>query len=263
MPSFCIPKILKEGDKLKTLETNDWMILNNIIYKIYTTEDSEQMRRQLLEQLKMVLDFDSADFYLASGEDGHRLVKPVTYNCDEDTLLYDKLEAGKGITYTGKSIVYRETDIVSEEEYCRSEYYNKVYRPNNWHYSLQMVLGRNKEFLGVITFYRTIGKDNFHYDDIFIMDMLKDHIAYRLYRDNREHGCTEEKLTITEVTEKYELTKREHTILKMLLAGKDNTMICGELSISVNTLKKHILNIYRKLGIKNRVQMFKMIKEKE
>ena len=69
MPSFCIPQILKEGDKLKTLETNDWMILNNIIYKIYTTEDSEQMRRQLLEQFKMVLDFDSADFYLASRED--------------------------------------------------------------------------------------------------------------------------------------------------------------------------------------------------
>jgi DNA-binding CsgD family transcriptional regulator len=47
------------------------------------------------------------------------------------------------------------------------------------------------------------------------------------------------------------------------MKGKDNVSICDELSISVNTLKKHILNIYRKLGIKNRVQMFKMIKEKE
>ena len=248
---------------MKTLETNDWMILNNIIYKIYTTEDTTQMRLQLLEQLKLVLDFDSADFYLASTEETKRLIKPVTYNCDEDTLLYEKAEADKGIVYTGKSMVYRETDMVSEEEHCRSDYYNKVYRPNNWHYSLQMVLGRNKQFLGVITFYRTIGKDNFQYDDIFIMDMLKDHIAYRLYRDSRECGSSEEKLTITEVTEKYELTKREHTILKMLLEGMDNTAICGELSISVNTLKKHILNIYRKLGIKNRVQMFKMIKEKE
>lgn len=263
MPSFCVPEILKEGDKLKTLETNDWMILNSIIYKIHTTEDSDLMRQQLLEQLKMVLDFDSADFYLASGEEDRRLVKPVTYNCEEEMLGYEELEAGKGITYTGKSIVYRETDMVSEEERVQSEYYNKVYRPNNWHYSLQMVLGRNKEFLGVITFYRTIGKDNFQYDDIFIMDMLKDHIAYRLYRDNREHGNAAEKMTISEVTEKYELTKREHTILKMLLEGKDNTGICEELEISVNTLKKHILNIYRKLGIKNRVQMFKMIKEKE
>lgn len=263
IPSFYIPKRPKEGEQLKTLETNDWMILNNIIYKIYTTEDLDFMRQQLLEQLKLVLDFDSADFYLVSQDEGRHLIKPVTYNCEEEMLDYEGLEDGKGITYTGKSIIYRETDLVSEEEWMKKEYYNKVYRPNNWHYSLHMVLGHNKDFLGVITFYRTIGKENFQYDDIFVMDMLKDHIAYRLYRDNKEHESAPEKLSVTEVTEKYELTKREHTILKMLLDGKDNEVICAELKISVNTIKKHILNIYRKLGIKNRVQMFKMIKEKE
>lgn len=41
---------------MKTLETNDWMILNSIIYKIYTTEDADIMREQFLEQMKMVLD---------------------------------------------------------------------------------------------------------------------------------------------------------------------------------------------------------------
>ena len=40
-------------------------------------------------------------------------------------------------------------------------------------------------------------------------------------------------------------------------------MICDELVITPNTLKKHILNIYRKLGIKNRVQLFKMVREFE
>ena len=46
------------------------------------------------------------------------------------------------------------------------------------------------------------------------------------------------------------------------MAGEENAVICTELMITANTLKKHILNIYRKLGIKNRVQLFKMIKEK-
>ena len=45
--------------------------------------------------------------------------------------------------------------------------------------------------------------------------------------------------------------------------GQENVEICEELTISANTLKKHILNIYRKLGIRNRVQLFKMVKEKE
>ena len=72
-----------------------------------------------------------------------------------------------------------------------------------------------------------------------------------------------DKLTVSEASEKYGLTKQEHMILKFLMDGQNNDFICGSLEISVNTLKKHILNIYRKLGIKNRVQMFKMIKEKE
>ena len=34
---------------MKNLETSDWLVLNNIIYKIYTTEDIMIMRNNLLE----------------------------------------------------------------------------------------------------------------------------------------------------------------------------------------------------------------------
>ena len=51
---------------MRKMETNDWIILNNIIYKIHTTECFNDMRYELLDQLKMVLDFDSADFYMAA-----------------------------------------------------------------------------------------------------------------------------------------------------------------------------------------------------
>ena len=62
---------------MKTLETNDWIILNTIIYKVYTMEDFDEMRKELLEQLKLLVDFDSADFYLASVEDEKKLDRPV------------------------------------------------------------------------------------------------------------------------------------------------------------------------------------------
>ena len=64
---------------MRKLETNDWIILNSIIYKIYTTEKFDDMRKELLEQLKMVIDYDSADFFLASKEEGRLLCNPVTY----------------------------------------------------------------------------------------------------------------------------------------------------------------------------------------
>lgn len=248
-----------------TLETNDWMILNSIIYMIYTTENLNEMRSQLIEQLKMIFDFDSADFYLAADDKSNHLVNPVYYHCNgNQSSLYDELDYSRGIMYSSqKCMVYRETDIISDEKRILTEYYRKVYKPNGWHYSLQLILWRDKEFLGVATFYRLIGKENFQYDDVFLLDMLKEHLAYRLYKERQSYQKMENKITAREAVGKYELTKREHTILKMLLEGKDNNELADDLSISINTLKKHILNIYRKLGIKNRVQLFKMIKEKE
>ena len=52
-------------------------------------------------------------------------------------------------------------------------------------------------------------------------------------------------------------------MLKHLMEGKSNTVICEMMTITEGTLKKHILNLYRKLGINNRVGLFKMILEKE
>ncbi|MCI1955277.1 MAG: helix-turn-helix transcriptional regulator [Oscillospiraceae bacterium] len=247
---------------MKQLNTSDWIVLNNIIYKIYTTEDFRAMRIGLLEQLKMVLDFDSADFFLSGGGDKPGLVDPVTYNCDGVyPQMYDELDYSRGIMYSGKSIVYRETDIISDEKRMRTEYYKRVYSPNNWHFSLQVILAREKEFLGVITFYRSIGKDNFLYDDIFLMDLLKDHLSYRLYRERR--NTFSKKLTVAQAAAQFELTKREETVLGLLMAGMDNAAVCKKLVISVNTLKKHILNIYRKLGIRSRIQMYQMIRDSD
>ncbi|MCQ2815566.1 MAG: helix-turn-helix transcriptional regulator, partial [Bacilli bacterium] len=113
------------------------------------------------------------------------------------------------------------------------------------------------------TFYRAIGKEDFLYDDIFILDMLKDHMAFRLYQEKKNNVQIKEKISVKETIEKYNLTRREGTILSYLMEGKDTLKVCDELVISENTLKKHILNIYRKLGINNRVSLFKMVREKE
>lgn len=249
---------------MRTFETSDWIFLNSIIYKIYTTAGEAVMRTQFLEQIRMLVDYDSADFYLPDPTDPKKLSSPVLYNCDTDlSKEYEDLDYSRDLMCSGKSLIYRETDIISEEKRKDTDYYKKVYVPNRWHYSLQMVLSYKRHFVGVATFYRCIGKKDFEYDDIFLLDQLKDHMAYRLYHDEEQKGELSEKITVTEAVAKYGLTRREHKVLRLIMDGEDNEKISEELSISINTLKKHTLNIYHKLGINNRVQMFKMIRERE
>jgi DNA-binding CsgD family transcriptional regulator len=249
---------------MRTLQTNEWMILNNIIYEIHTMEDFDEMRIRLLEQLKMLIDYDSADFYMSQDDEKKQLCEPVMYNCTADmSAIYENLDHTRQILYSGKSLIYRETDIISDDALKQTDYYQKVFLPNNWHYSLQMIVAREGKLQGVLTFYRNIGKQDFAHDDIFILDLLTEHLAYRLWRQRKGDVRSMDKLSVTQAAEKYELTRQEHNILRRLMEGKDNAAICDDLSISINTLKKHILNIYRKLGIKNRVQLFKMIRERE
>lgn len=51
------------------------------------------------------------------------------------------------------------------------------------------------------------------------------------------------------------LTAREADILKQIISGASNREIAGYYSISPNTVRNHIYNIYKKTGIRNRFQL--------
>lgn len=249
---------------MRTVSANNWSVLNNIIYKIYSTADAEQMRMHFLEQMKMVLDFDSAEFYLTDLDNCQKFVNVVQYNCGVNGgKMFHEMIKKSTISFPEKSMVFRGTDIISPDERKKAIFYKDYFVKNNWQYSMHLLIGDGDNCVGLINLYRTIGKDNFDSDDVFVLDLMKDHLLFRLSDERLERASIQEKLTVTEATEHYNLTKRESMILRRLMQGHNNNQISEELEISVNTLKKHVLNIYRKLNINNRVQLFKAIKEKE
>jgi DNA-binding NarL/FixJ family response regulator len=50
------------------------------------------------------------------------------------------------------------------------------------------------------------------------------------------------------------LSPREVEILELLVRGKSNQLIASDLSISMSTVKNHVHNVIRKLGVSDRVQ---------
>lgn len=57
----------------------------------------------------------------------------------------------------------------------------------------------------------------------------------------------------------YNLTQREIDIIKLLSRGLSNQEIAENLFISVNTVRNHIYNIYKKIGIKSRYELINLI----
>jgi LuxR family transcriptional regulator, maltose regulon positive regulatory protein len=57
------------------------------------------------------------------------------------------------------------------------------------------------------------------------------------------------------------LTRREVEVLELIKAGCSNQDIAGQLVISLPTVKRHISNIYTKLGVQSRTQAVAIGKE--
>ena len=56
--------------------------------------------------------------------------------------------------------------------------------------------------------------------------------------------------------QKYDLTPREYEILVLLFNGLSNDQIVQKLFISENTLRRYIYNLFSKLGIQERWQLY-------
>lgn len=78
---------------------------------------------------------------------------------------------------------------------------------------------------------------------------LTPRVLLRIHDQNRTDAELER-----EIKERHSLTMREKEILGLLLKGKGNKDISAMMCISTETVKSHLQNIYKKLGVKNRIE---------
>lgn len=240
------------------LEANQWILLNALTYKIHRIKDFDEMRAYLIQQLTYLIDFDSASFFISNPDKPRELIRPVGYNFSMENMQKyiqqeKKIDYSEGMMYTGKNIAYRESDILKDEIRVTTKYYKQVYDANNFHFSLHLNISFEEMFMGVLSLFRTKGKPDFQYKDIFILDMIKDHLALRGY--NEYNRILKKILTVRECGEKYNLSAREQEVLEKLLTSETQEDIAAELGIAVNTLKKHINSIYNKTGFLSRIEL--------
>ena len=94
------------------------------------------------------------------------------------------------------------------------------------------------------------------------MNVLKAHLNIFLWKDKQSRNrCPRhrEERPSDSVKKRYSLTDREIEVIELWSRGSTDDEICEILSISRNTLKKHISNIFGKLEINSRVELLKVL----
>jgi len=245
-------------------EKNDISIFNNIIYQIHDIEDLDEMRLTFLKSVRLLAPYSSCNFFLASRDGEHLISDPVAVDFPLDALneyledIEDE-DPTRWIFMHAKSMVYREKDLFSEEALAQNKCFQDFYYPHNLHHPLQISLALHGMFLGSLSFYRSKEQPEFSDYEIYFLDLLKDHLALRLYKDFHSQKFAPSEINLARSAEKYKLTSREEEVVNALLRGASIEEIGSNLCISPNTVKKHIVNIYRKMGISSRRELYKIL----
>lgn len=245
-------------------------MVNQIIWQIYDTLDMRNMRKVFLRQLSQLINFSFSDFSIGfiNHDGGPKLVDPVVvskYSKEfekEFIFSYEskfcKLDYLEWVFLTPESLVYRESDLISDEVRIKSLFYQEYLKVFNLTQVAGIVLANNDHFFGAATFYRSEQSRDFDERDMYILELFVPHLQKRFENEsktNRELSRSSSYI----LKYMYRLTGREIPIMGLLLYGYSNKEIGLRLGITINTVKKHVSNIYSKLDINNRPQLIRFI----
>lgn len=249
---------------MNMLNDNEWESINKIILDIYSEEDSSKMRKKFIENLRLLVPFSLAEFSLGnndlklydsveanmiSGEKPNILEKYYHYKdlCGSENLNWIFL-------YPYSYVVTNATSNLKPGDFENSKFNTMFLKQLKMNFCCTITLRNEGNFLGEVSLYSSAESD-FSERDIYILNQIKEHLSNRLaYFLKKGSPVTISKDQVDHLI-KSNLTEREIQLFKLLLTDMTNESIAKELSISINTVKKHIGNIFDKLDIKSRSQL--------
>lgn len=249
------------------MSKNDFLLINNIIYEIHSSTDFNSMKQTLLSLLCLLIPNSCSSILMADHTDSsHLLIDPVCFPTSfvEMENIYLSLEDAdlmRWIMMTKQSMTVRESDLTPEQQLIQTPIYQKCYKPFGLHFSTQVYLVHKEIFLGVLTLYRSKAEGDFTENELFILKALEKHLSLRFYNEfNTPSTPSTSNSYLIELVYQYHLTNREVEVLQLIFDGLNNEKIAEQLCISNFTLKKHIQNLYNKLGVSSRWDLLRFKK---
>lgn len=256
------------------MDQGQWEKVNEIIASIHSTRNANVMRTVFLKKLMGIINFDFSDFNIGMMRNtaSPYLVDPIVVSkfdrkfeeefiCQYESI-YAPMDYVNWLFLSSESLVYRESDLVNEEVRKKSPFYLQYLKVFDLVNIAGMVIASGGQFVGAVTLYRCEKNGDFTDADIYVLKQLLPHLQNIF--DTQEEVLKKNAKSLSYLLKnQYQITNREIEIIGYILSGHRNVDIAKCLSISPNTVKKHIYNLFYKLDVKSRVQLVNFIYENQ
>ncbi|MEO8463289.1 MAG: helix-turn-helix transcriptional regulator [Chloroflexota bacterium] len=156
---------------------------------------------------------------------------------------------------TGDLAAVRMSDVVSQRRYREMPIFREYFRPAGLEQMIDVGLPTAPQCHRSFILFRQESDREFSERDRAVLDAVQPHFSrfeqvaalrHQLAERARAQDSSAEARPLTQ------LTTRERQIVELVAEGKTNAQIALELWVAPSTVKKHLENVYEKLGVGRR-----------
>lgn len=234
---------------------------NLISVGLLRLSEPDQIMEMILRKLEILIPHNKSFFsFELDGKEYH-----TSLNMSMQELR--QYEAYKSHDYTTwftnqkKSCVYRDSDLVNGMAAKDSVIYQNWIHPMGMEYVCGNIIAEKDISYGTITLLRKKEMDDFTDEEMFIFRLLTQQLSAWFASNTKivpgKYGA------LMEQEHAALLTEREKVIVGLICEGYSTRKISEMLTITYETARKHIANIYGKLNINSRVELVRIFINKE
>lgn len=235
---------------------------NDLILKIYTTP-MEDLLVACCEDLRGIIPFDHS--YTALNDQSDRYKAAFNYrSADTDEELtslyanyYHTIDYLSWFYNQCVPVVVRSTDLMRPEVIEKSRIHQEWESRLGIFYTATACIAADDILFGTISLMRSKEHGDFTDEEMRIFNEVNEHLCSR-FRIVYPNGVNRFMMDCDTdpIVAAYSLSPREWEVACLLVKGLSRVEIAETLSISKNTLKRHIANIYHKMHVSNEMQFF-------
>jgi DNA-binding CsgD family transcriptional regulator len=148
-------------------------------------------------------------------------------------------------------VAVRATDVMAHEDLKKTEFFNDFLNKDGLYWGVNLYAWHQGQNLGDMRIWRDKRRENFSLDELRLLDMLQPAFVTALARAQGTSQRSQVQLN----TLSQRLTPREQDTARLVMLGLPDKEIARTLQISSTTVRTHLENAFRKVGVSNRAAL--------
>lgn len=148
-------------------------------------------------------------------------------------------------------VAVRATDVLPHEALKKTEFFNDFLNKDGLYWGVNLYAWHQGRNLGDMRIWRDRRRENFTQDEMRLLDMLQPAFVTALARAQSPSGANAPAMNMLS----QRLTTREQDTARLVMLGLSDKEIARRLDISTTTVRTHLDNAFRKVGVGNRAAL--------